>query len=209
MNGVSPSMRPGFFKPPNMLLRDKDFYKADKYKPYVAREPSPPPTQPVRHSYYKPEEHEPKVDCMNKYQSEYPIGRTGLFNQTSVGNCDSYDVSTKLTTFTSCAKLDFSNSVVPPRTVTQNDTVALAEDIPVLDPSRNKVNKAATLLLFTQRHGREDNLMYRQTEQQRGLTQNEVKKARVQTAVRTSSYDFRRDFLGERVKSAARTPRLN
>jgi hypothetical protein len=52
------------------------------------------------------------------------------------------------------------------------------------------------LLGFDQRHGREDNLMYRQLEQSREKIKNEVQDSKVKKRTKTKQgYDFRKDFL--------------
>ena len=68
------------------------------------------------------------------------------------------------------------------------------------------------MLKFEQRHGREDNLMYRQSEGGRESINNEVEmtaiKQRLVTAG-TSDYDFRRDFLKNKNKKEKSTMNLS
>ena len=75
----------------------------------------------------------------------------------------------------------------------------MTEVAPVRDPPHNKPNKFNALVKLTQRHGREDNMLYRQTEGGRTGTKNHVKIEEVRRRLGTSlsDYDFRRDFLGK------------
>lgn len=63
------------------------------------------------------------------------------------------------------------------------------------------VSKSNVLLSLDKRHGREDNLMYRQTEGSSRLIKSGVKNERLRIRMKSdsSSYDFRRDFLGQNI----------
>jgi hypothetical protein len=102
------------------------------------------------------------------------IGRD-LWPLTCVNNKDFYDFD--LVSPSRSAKLDFSTMVLPKRTVTKNEFTFITEVAPVSEVM--KPRKELSELAFGQRHGREDNLMYRQTEAGR-VHRNMVKMCKTQ-----------------------------
>ena len=82
----------------------------------------------------------------------------------------------------------------------------MSEVIPVARPPTPPGTKV--LLDFEKRNGREDNLMYRLTEDARGSIINETQIKEITRRISTScsQYDFRRDFLKMKQREKVATP---
>ena len=79
-----------------------------------------------------------------------------MFDTNFLNKAEFYDFSAELVSPTKKAKIDFSTTVLPARKVDKNPFTQMAEIINIRQPPQTKI-----LLGFNQRHGREDNLMYR------------------------------------------------
>lgn len=83
-----------------------------------------------------------------------------------------YDWDADVVNYNHAAKLDFSTTDLPPRCITRNDYTTMLEVAEVPRPSTPPGCKS--LIEFEKRNGRDDNLMYRQTEEARISIQNET-----------------------------------
>ena len=122
-----------------------------------------------------------------------------LFKSTRYTDQDYYDSGS---TITGTATIDFNKFGQNPRLKpsTPQDFHSLDFQPVGTKPGsfgRTKCPKGSTLL--ASRHGREDNLMYRQTGQGKNAHKNKVNLTKIRLSMESGTeYDFRRDFLGQR-----------